>query len=100
MSADATTPAKYDPELVGETILIEIIEQHPTRLMVGELVLRIVADPDDGMEVEIATEAIRDLRRSALVHFLASCFWVSFCSRRSVVTQSATCPGESGHLVS
>ncbi len=50
-------------------MLIEIIEQHPTRLTVDELVSRIVADRDDGREVETATEAIRNLRRSALVRY-------------------------------
>lgn len=69
MSADAKAPPKYDPKLVEETMLIEIIEQHPTRLTVGELVSRIVADPDDSREVETATEAIRSLRRSTLIRY-------------------------------
>jgi len=38
-------------------------------LTVGELALRIVSDPEDRMEVETATEAIRDLRRSGLVRY-------------------------------
>lgn len=67
MNADAKTPPKYNPKLVEETMLIEIIEQHPTRLTVGELVSRIAADPGDDQEVETATAAIRNLRRSALV---------------------------------
>jgi hypothetical protein len=62
-------PPKYASKLVEETMLIEIIEQHPLRLTIGELVLRIVADPDDSREVETATEAIRNLRRSVLVRY-------------------------------
>lgn len=69
MDADAKTPPKYSPKLVEETMLIEIIEQHPLRLTVGELVLRIVADPDDNREVETAKEAIRNLRRSGLARY-------------------------------
>lgn len=69
MDTDAKTPPKYTPKLVEETMLIEIIEQHPLRLTISELVLRIVADPDDNREVETATEAIRNLRRSAVVRY-------------------------------
>jgi hypothetical protein len=67
MDASAKTPPKYNPKLVEETMLIEIIELHPTRLTGDELVLRIVADPDDVREVKTAIEAIRNLKRSALV---------------------------------
>jgi hypothetical protein len=69
VTGDTATPPKYNPTLVGETILIEIIEQHPTRLTVDELALRIVSDPDDSGEVEAATDAIRDLRRACLVRY-------------------------------
>jgi hypothetical protein len=64
-----TTPPKYNSTRVGEVILIEIIEQHPARLTVDELALRIVSDPDDGEEVETATDAVRDLRRACLVRY-------------------------------
>jgi hypothetical protein len=47
----------------------EVIEQLPARLTVGELSLRIVNDPDDGMEVETTIHAIRDLRRSGLIRY-------------------------------
>lgn len=67
--ADRATPPKYNPELVGQVILIEVIEHHPARLTVDELALRIVADPDDTTEVETATEAVRDLRRSGLIRY-------------------------------
>lgn len=69
MTTASAMPPKYNPELVEHVILVEIIEQHPARLTVGELSLRIVADPADSREVEIATGAIRDLRRSGLIRY-------------------------------
>lgn len=69
MTIDAPIPSKYNPDLVGQVILNEIIEQHPVRRTIGELSLRIVADPDDVREVETAIEAVRDLRRSGLVRY-------------------------------
>jgi len=69
MSSGTKALPKYDPVKVGRTLLFEIIEQHPTRLTVDELVLRIVADLEDSVEVETATEAIHDLRRSSLVRY-------------------------------
>jgi hypothetical protein len=69
MTALAATPPKYNPEIVGEVILTEVIEHHPTRLTVDELALRIVADPNDDEEVDTATDAVRDLRRSGLVRY-------------------------------
>ena len=69
MTADASTPPKYNPALVEQVILEEAIGLHPQRLTIGELSLRIVADPDDGREVETATDAIRDLRRSGLFRY-------------------------------
>jgi hypothetical protein len=64
-----STSPKYDREKVGEAILFEVIEQHPTRLTVDEIMLRIVADSDDTAEVQTATEAALDLRRSGLVRY-------------------------------
>jgi aryl-alcohol dehydrogenase-like predicted oxidoreductase len=69
MTSDAATPPKYNPKLVEHAILVEVIEQHPSRLTIRELTLRIVSDPDDSTEVETATDAIRDLRRSGLVRY-------------------------------
>jgi hypothetical protein len=69
MTADTPIPPKYNPALVEQVILEEAIELHPQRLTVGELSLRIVADPDDRMEVETVTHAIRDLRRSGLFRY-------------------------------
>jgi aryl-alcohol dehydrogenase-like predicted oxidoreductase len=67
--AAVATPPRYNPALVAQAVLEEAIELHPQRLTVGELSLRVVSDPDDGMEVETATEAIRDLRRSGLFRY-------------------------------
>jgi hypothetical protein len=43
------------------------VELHPRRLTASELVLRIVADPDDRREVEIVTQAIGSLRQFGLL---------------------------------
>lgn len=67
--AGRATPPKYNPELVEQVILIEVIEHHPARLTVDELALRIVSDPADDTEVETAIEAVRDLRRSGLIRY-------------------------------
>jgi hypothetical protein len=69
MTADATSSPVYDPELVEHAVLLEVIELHPARLTVAELSLRIVTDPEDRMEVETITHAIRDLRRSGLLRY-------------------------------
>jgi hypothetical protein len=69
VNVDDGTPPKYNLELVARAILEEAVELHPQRLTVGELALRIVADPDDSREVEVATQAIHDLRRSGLLRF-------------------------------
>lgn len=69
MNTDASTPPKYNLALVARVILEEAVELRPQRLTVGELTLRIVADPDDSREVETATQAIHDLRRSGLFRF-------------------------------
>lgn len=69
MTTDADIPAKYDPSSVEETILIEAVERHPARLTVDELCAKIVADSDDSREVQTATDAICELRRSGLFDY-------------------------------
>jgi predicted oxidoreductase len=59
----------HNPALVEQVILEEIVEQHPARLTIAELTLRIAANPDDRVEVETIAQAIRDLRRSGLVRY-------------------------------
>jgi len=66
---DTGTPPKYNPEVVGQAVLLEIIDHHPLRLTVDELVGRIAADTGDRGEVDIATEAVRELRRVGLVRY-------------------------------
>lgn len=63
------TPPKYDPEHVERAVLEEVLRRHPERLTIGELSLRIVGDPEDELEVEIAAEAIHDLRASGVVRY-------------------------------
>jgi hypothetical protein len=65
----AHVPPQYNPEIVGQAILDEVVEQHPLRLTIGELTGRIVADPSDATEVGTARHAIRDLRRACLVRY-------------------------------
>lgn len=60
---------KYDPELVERVVLEEAIDLHPDRLTISGLTLKIVTDPSDDLEVETATHAIRDLRRSGLLRY-------------------------------
>jgi hypothetical protein len=66
---DVACPPRYNATLVARAILEEAIDLHPQRLTVDELSLRVVADPADGREVETASEAIRDLRRSGLLRY-------------------------------
>jgi hypothetical protein len=61
--------AKYNPDAVAQAILVEVLDLHPERLTVSGWLLRIVADPDDGIEVETATEAIHGLRASGLIDY-------------------------------
>jgi hypothetical protein len=68
MSGGNASP-NYDPVLVEQVILDEALDLHPQRLTVRELSLRIVSDPHDSTEVETATDAIRDLRRSGLLRY-------------------------------
>lgn len=68
MSGEVASP-NYNPALVRQVILDEALELHPQRLTIRELSLRIVSDPKDSTEVEAATEAICDLRRSGLLRY-------------------------------
>lgn len=66
MSTDPGTPPKYNPSILAQVILEEAVELHPECLTARQLLLRIIADPDDRREVETAMQAIRDLRHSGL----------------------------------
>jgi len=67
MSTNAPPFAKYNPKLVGEAILIEVVLERPARLTCGELLLRIVGDQSDAREVKTATDAIHELQQSGLL---------------------------------
>jgi hypothetical protein len=69
VSAGSDTPPQYDPALVERAVLEEVIDLHPERLTVAELLLRIAGDPEDGLETETIAHAIRDLRRSGLIRY-------------------------------
>jgi hypothetical protein len=49
VSAGSDTPPQYDPALVERAVLEEVIDLHPERLTVAELLLRIAGDPEDGL---------------------------------------------------
>lgn len=69
MAVDSAPPSKYDPQLVERAAFEEVLRRHPARLTVGELLLRIVGDPEDDLEVEVAAEAIHSLRASGLIRY-------------------------------
>jgi hypothetical protein len=68
MQADAPTPPQYNIAIVEAVILEVAAELHPQRLTSDELSRRIVSDPSDTREVEIAVQAIRNLGQSGLFH--------------------------------
>jgi hypothetical protein len=59
----------HNPALVEQVVLEEAVEQHPVRLTIAELTLRIAANPDDRSEVKTIEQAIWELRRSGLVRY-------------------------------
>ena len=66
-SGRSALPPKYNPDLVERAVIEEVLGRHPERFTVDELSMRIVGDPEDSLEVEIASEAIRSLRAAGLV---------------------------------
>lgn len=63
------TQPKYNRAVVGQVLLLEIVNSHPTCLTVTELVDQITSDPSDHSEVETARAAIRELRETGLVTY-------------------------------
>lgn len=57
----------YDPELVEQVVLTEVVELLPARLTISELSLWIATDPEDPSEVESIGHAVRELKRSGLL---------------------------------
>lgn len=51
------------------TVLAEIVQLHPERLTIPELILRIARHPGDETRKEEIRNAARDLRRAGLVRY-------------------------------
>jgi hypothetical protein len=69
MNADPPIPPKYNPILVGQVILLEIIDRHPASRTADQLICTIILDSDDDREVEVASAAIREMGRVGLVRY-------------------------------
>lgn len=50
-------------------VLEEVVELHPERLTISELILRFATDPTDAAKIEKIRQAIQELRRSGLVRY-------------------------------
>ncbi len=57
---------QYNVAIVEAVILEAAADLHPQNLTAKELALKIISDPDDDKEVEIAAQAIRGLREFGL----------------------------------
>jgi hypothetical protein len=60
---------KYNRAIVGQVLLMQILNKHPTCMTVAELVDRTIADSGDASEVETARAAIRELRQTGLIRY-------------------------------
>lgn len=58
--------ANYDPKTVEQVIFEEAMGLYPEQVTAEDLCRRIVGDPDDSREMDVAREAIRSLRRVGL----------------------------------
>jgi hypothetical protein len=67
--AKAGTQPKYDRAIVGQMLLLELVNGDTRCLSIGELVDRITADQNDPSEVETARAAIRELRETGLITY-------------------------------
>lgn len=83
------TSPLYDLQVVQRAVLEEVVALHPARLTAPELSLWIVTDPDDYMEVETVSHAIRDLRRSSLVRLTGDIVEPTYAALRAVALLSA-----------
>ena len=62
MTAQDTTPPKYHPELVERAVMEVVIEAHPARLAIAELLSKVAGDLGDRREVDTITGAVRSLK--------------------------------------
>jgi hypothetical protein len=60
--------AKYEPRYLERLILEETLVRHPEHPRAKEIIAALIGDPDDSREVETATKAIANLKRSGLLH--------------------------------
>jgi hypothetical protein len=63
------TQPKYNRAVVGQVLLLQVLNNHPTCITVTELVERITGDSGDYSEVETARAAIGELREAGLVTY-------------------------------
>jgi len=68
VAASTRSPAA-EAEVLERTILEEVVELHPERLTIPELILRIATDPNDEAKGEKIKHAARELRRSGLFRY-------------------------------
>jgi hypothetical protein len=68
-AANAGTQPKYNRAVVGQAVLLEIIDHHPVRLTVTELVGRIVSDRDDFGEIKQRVLLFANCKQTGLVRY-------------------------------
>lgn len=67
--AKTGTQPKYNRTIVGQVLLLEVMNNHPRCMTVVELIDRITSDRGDHSEVETARTAIRELRETGLITY-------------------------------
>jgi hypothetical protein len=68
-AADRTRSPATEAEAIERVVLEEVIQLHPERLTIPELILRIATDPYDHAKQEKISRAIRELRRTGLLRY-------------------------------
>jgi hypothetical protein len=54
---------------VGQALMYEVIYLRPKRLTVDELIRRVVSDSSDTKEIDTATQALEEIKRSGLLEY-------------------------------
>ncbi len=68
-AADDICSRLAEDEARERAVLEEVVELHPERLTIPELILRVAIDPDDAARAEMIRQAARELRRSGLIRY-------------------------------
>jgi hypothetical protein len=68
-------PSRYDSTTVERALLEFTVELHPKRVTAERLRAEIVSDPNDVRAVEIAEEAISQLREFGVLSDSGDVFW-------------------------